>query len=65
MTLATYNQCVDLVTGVNKTGLSSARHGARHAGARESALNSLIRIASLGQAQGKHARIKAKHGKKK
>lgn len=65
MTLATFNHYVDNVTGVNKTALLSGRHGARHVGARESALNSLIRIAFTTQAQGKHAKIKSRHGKKK
>ena len=64
MTLATFNRYVDRVTDASKTAPLSGRHGGRHAGARESAFMTLIRIASLGEAQGKHRRIKAKYGKK-
>jgi hypothetical protein len=64
MTLATYNLCVDHVTDVNKTAPLSGRHGARHAGARELAVVTLIKIASGSQLQGKHAKQKARYGKK-
>ena len=60
MTLATYNLCVDRATGVSKTAPSYARHGARHAGAREFALISIMQSMSK---RGKHAKDSGRHAK--
>ena len=62
MTLATYNQCVDRVMGVNRTGLSLGRLGARHAGAKESNIISLIKFANKTK-RGKHAKVAGRHAR--
>jgi hypothetical protein len=62
MTLATFNQCVDSATGVNKTGLSFARHGARHAGPRELSIISLIKSRKK-SSKGKHAKLAGRHAR--
>ena len=61
MTLATYTRCVDNVTGVNKTVLLYGRHGARHVGAKESALISLLRAGRT--KRGKHGKVAGRHAK--
>jgi hypothetical protein len=64
MTLATYNQCVDNVTGVSKTVLLYGRLGARHVGAREAAVISIMKDLLHTKTAGKHAKQKARYGKK-
>jgi hypothetical protein len=59
MTLATYNHYVDSATGVSKTGLSYGRLGARHAGAKESKLISLLKLGRT--KRGKHGRVAGRH----
>jgi hypothetical protein len=61
MTLATYNQCVDNVTGVSKTVPLYDRLGARHAGAKESAVISLLRAGRT--KRGKHANVAGRHAR--
>lgn len=62
MTLATFNLCVDNATAVNKTASSSDRHGARHAGARELTILSLIQSARKTK-RGKHGKVAGRHAK--
>lgn len=62
MILVTYNQCVDLATGVSRTGLLSGRLGARHVGAKEATLISLLRAAKTSK-RGKHAKVAGRHAR--
>jgi hypothetical protein len=62
MTLATYNHYVDRATAESKTGLLSGRHGARHAGARELSIISLMKSRKK-SSKGKHAKVAGKHAK--
>jgi hypothetical protein len=64
MTLATFNHYVDRATAGSRTAPSSGRPGARHAGHRELALITLVKLASGTLLQGKHAKEKSRHGKK-
>jgi hypothetical protein len=64
MTLATFNRYVDHVTAESKTALLSGRHGARHAGAREPGLISIMKDLMHSNTLGKHAKQKARYGKK-
>lgn len=62
MTLVTYNLCVDRATGVNRTGLSLGRLGARHAGVKESSIISLIKSARKTK-RGKHGKVAGRHAR--
>ncbi len=64
MTLATFNRYVDRVTAESKTALLSGRHGARHAGAKEPALISIMKDLMHSNSTAKHAKQKARYGKK-
>lgn len=61
MTLATFNRYVDNATDASRIGLSSGRHGARHVGARESMLISLLRLRKT--KRGKHAKVAGRHAR--
>lgn len=60
MTLATFNRYVDHVTAGSKTEPSLGRLGARHAGARELALMSIVRASNK---RGKHAKVAGRHAR--
>jgi hypothetical protein len=60
MTLAIFNRYVDRATAGNRTGLSSGKLGARHAGARELSLVSLIKSRKK-TTKGKHGKVAGKH----
>ena len=62
MTLATFNHYVDRATEENRTGRLSGRHGARHAGARELVIVSLIQSARKTK-RGKHAKVAGRHAR--
>ena len=60
MTLATFNRYVDLVTEESKTRPLSGKHGRTHAGARETAIMSLLRG---NRKRGKHAKVAGRHAR--
>jgi hypothetical protein len=60
MTLAIFNRYVDRATAGNRTGLSSGRLGARHAGHRELSIISLLKSTKK-TTKGKHRKVAGKH----
>ena len=62
MTLATFNHYVDRATAGSKTAPSSGRHGARHAGARELSIISMLKSAKK-SSRGKHAKLAGRHAR--
>lgn len=62
MTLAIFNRYVDRATDVNRTGLSSGRHGARHAGPKELTIISLMKSGKK-TTKGKHAKVAGRHAR--
>jgi hypothetical protein len=62
MTLAIFNRYVDRATDASRTGLSSGRLGARHAGARELSLVSLLKSTKK-TTKGKHRKVAGKHAR--
>jgi hypothetical protein len=64
MTLATFNQCVDNATAVNKTAPPSERTGSRHAGEPETLRQAIRAVLGLeGKKNRKHAKVRGKHKK--
>lgn len=59
MTLAIFNRYVDRATEENKTNKLSGRLGARHAGARELSILSLMHKGK----RGKHAKVAGRHAR--
>ena len=62
MTLAIFNRYVDRVTAESKTAPLSGRLGARHAGARELLIISLMKSRKK-SSKGKHAKVAGRHAK--
>lgn len=60
MTLATFNRYVDRATAGSRTAPLSGRLGARHVGAREALIISLLRGKSK---KGKHAKVAGRHAR--
>lgn len=64
MQLKTYNQCVDRVTGVNKTAPYQGRTGSAHAGDKESLMGAIRHLwVSKGKNNAKHAKVSGRHKK--
>ncbi len=59
MTLVTFNRFVDRATAESKTAPLSGRPGARHAGARELTIVSLMHKSK----RGKHAKVAGRHAR--
>jgi hypothetical protein len=64
MKLATFNQCVDSATGVNRTGLPLGLTGSRHAGERETLIQAIRAVMrSKVKNNAKHAKLSGRHKK--
>ena len=63
MTLVTFNQCVDNVTGVSKIEPLKESGGARHAGNSPSIGGELLIALTRGKGKGKYAKARGRYAK--